>query len=344
MLTESSRSWPICAPFGTHGEPGTPPSGTVHDRQAPECAGPRGRTLPRNDGHPDRRPRPHARPGRHALPLSSFICHASSVTVIFDILTNVIANVVFWLGLGVIAFLYSRLAQRKFLRFFGLREAGLVAVVLSNLWSPEGSRRKVGYTVSQHELLASQSIVTLFSSAPLRLPELVRGLVDGIWLRGKIAVETLVAEPRNGDQDHRRRLSIVVGATPRNSLRRDCVERHLPAALLAHEMTDAAGLGSDEVHEVIVQRSNGDIQHVKSSQGVAIIERIVLPESGDVFFFCCGSRADTTRGAVEYLTRHWRRLHRKFSEEPFVVCLGFPLPEIYPRDYIEPAVIAEFRP
>lgn len=181
----------------------------------------------------------------------------------------------------------------------------------------------------------------MFDRTPIRLPDTAKGLVDGIWLRRKVLVEMIVAPPTHEDRSDR--LAIVVGSSSRNSFRRDYVTRGLPAALLAVETPSGKDLRSNEVREVLVGTSGGDEQVIKSTQGVAIVERFNVPDSSRLIFFCAGARGDTTRGAVEYLIRHWKDLQREFGSRPFVVCLGFPLPEYYPTDYIEPTVIARIR-
>jgi hypothetical protein len=55
------------------------------------------------------------------------------------LLSNVLANLVFWALLGAIFWAITVTAARRFSRFFGLARASSVAVVLSNLWTPQAS-------------------------------------------------------------------------------------------------------------------------------------------------------------------------------------------------------------
>ncbi len=68
--------------------------------------------------------------------------------MLLDIATNVIANVVFWLGLGFAVAAMARIAQRRFRRFFGLHTNQQLVVCLSNLWTTATSSRPRGYAVS----------------------------------------------------------------------------------------------------------------------------------------------------------------------------------------------------
>lgn len=82
--------------------------------------------------------------------------------VLRDIFTNVVANLIFWLGLGVIVGLIVRFGEYDFQNFFGLRTNKYLTACLSNLWSNDTSRRPRGYAVALHELRASEAITRLF--------------------------------------------------------------------------------------------------------------------------------------------------------------------------------------
>ena len=109
--------------------------------------------------------------------------------------SNLVANIVFWVLLGLVFWALSTAVVRRFSRFFGLVRVRSVAVYLSNLWTPQASPsgRTEGYTISLHELRAAQSVDKLFGSAPLRLPDLVRGLVDALWLHRQVQCATEVS-------------------------------------------------------------------------------------------------------------------------------------------------------
>ena len=260
-----------------------------------------------------------------------------------DVLSNVVANVAFWLLLGGAFWLVSRFGQAKFNRFFGTATAGRVTIVLSNLWKASESRRPVGYTISLHESLAGQRINALLGAAPLRLPEAVRGLVDALWLRSRIECATEVSPPQGGDLEVSGTL-IVIGGAARNSVRARHLEQGLPRAAFESELTTGSGVHPSDNREVVVRRSGGDVQRIRSQQGVAIIEKVVLPETRRTVFYCAGARADSTWTATEYLVRHWRRLDKEFADDPFVICLAVRVPDVYSDDYHEPTVLATIRP
>jgi len=254
---------------------------------------------------------------------------------------NIVANLVFWVLLGVVVWGSSRASQARFRRFLAL-ESRTVTVMLSNLWRADLSSRETGYVISKHELLAAQAVSNFLGKAPGQLPDLVRGLVDALWLRSRTDCRTEVSPPAIED---RRRLSsgswLVVGSSARNAWRRRYLEDGVPAAVLENER-DGSTIRSDDVRSVVIRRSNGDQQVMRTELNVAVLEKVRI-DNGAVFF-CLGSRADGTWGAAEYLVRNWRALEREFREDPFVVCLGFPRIDPYLEEYVEPTVLAKFRP
>lgn len=258
------------------------------------------------------------------------------------VLGNVVANVAFWGLLGGAFWGVGKVSQARFLRFLGRGDSSDVTVMLSNLWQPEASRRKIGYTISKHELHASQAISSFLGRAPGQLPDVVRGLVDQLWLRSRVRCVVDVSPPEVAAVEPSGCV-IVVGGAARNSYRRGYLERGLSAALLESEDADGGRLRSDEVRRVIISRASGDRQIVQTELGVAVVEKVVVPGRGAVFF-CHGARADGTWIATEYLVRNWRSLEREFRAEPFVVCLGFPRTDEFLEHYVEPSVLARVRP
>ena len=152
------------------------------------------------------------------------------------IVSNILANLVFWLLLGLSFWVVSRIVVRRFFRFFGLDRTNSIGVYLSNLWTPQTSMtgRTVGYSISLHELRAAQSVEKLFGSAPLRLPDIVRGLVDALWLRQQVQYVTDVSPLKAVDADLDRNL-IVVGGSARNSVRTRYIQAGMPNAILTGE-------------------------------------------------------------------------------------------------------------
>ncbi|MFE5565679.1 hypothetical protein ACFQ68_11870 [Amycolatopsis japonica] len=238
--------------------------------------------------------------------------------VLVDIATNVIANIVFWIGLGLTVAGLVRIAQRRFREFFGLRTNQQLIVCLSNLWTTTTSTRPRGYSVSLHELRASETITRLFGSASFRLPDLVRGLVDAIYLGGhKYDVHSTVSPSATDDPKNFAELDgnlIVVGAAGRNRIRRLYLDENLLSLRLSDE------------HPRHVEVLNGpDLGRKVSSDSLelAVVEKVYDAVRGTTVIFCLGHQGDTTWAATEYLARNWRSLQREFDDGPFAVCLGF---------------------
>jgi hypothetical protein len=249
---------------------------------------------------------------------------------------DVAANVIFWALLGFIFWAFSTTVARRFSRFFGLARATNVAVFLSNLWTPQASRHPVGYTIALHELWAAQSVDKLFSSAPLRLPDLVRGLVDALWLRQRVRCSVEVSPPEGEYADLDRSL-IVVGSSARNSVRARYVHARLPTAILTGEDRMPVDWSAVErARSITLMRGGSESRINLADVNVALVEKCHDPDRGTTVFFCVGIRGDSSWAATEYLVRNWKRLDAEFGSAPFVVCLGFPQTEKYANEYREP--------
>jgi hypothetical protein len=254
------------------------------------------------------------------------------------LMSNVAANIVFWVLLGSIFWFIGVTAARRFSRFFGLARVNSVAVYLSNLWTPQFSRsgKTVGYTIALHELRAAQSVDTLFSSAPLRLPDLVRGLVDALWLREHVRCETAVSPLEAEDADLDRNL-VIVGSSARNAVRARYVRAGLPTAIITGEDSpDYAGGPIDEVRSITIKRGATSSTINFNDVNLALVEKCHDPDRGTTLFFCLGARGDSSWAATEYLVRNWKRLSGEFGDGDFVACLGFPKTEKYMNEYREP--------
>lgn len=261
-----------------------------------------------------------------------------TMTFIIGIASSVLANLVFWLLLGMVFWAASRVVTRRFFHFFGLARVDSFGVYLSNLWTPQASPtgRKAGYSISLHELQAAQSIEKLFGSAPLRLPELVRGLVDALWLHRQVQCATDVSPVEASDADLDRNL-IIVGGSARNSVRARYVQARLPSAILTGEdLVPVNWAAVDKAHSITIVRDGRKSEVSLAEVNLAIVEKCRDPERGTTIFFCLGVRGDGSWAATEYLIRNWKLLAAEFKDSDFVVCLGFPKTEKYLEDYKEP--------
>jgi hypothetical protein len=259
------------------------------------------------------------------------------------VLGNIIANVAFWGLLGFVFWVLGKASQARFLQFLSLGDSSRITVMLSNLWLPGQNRRKVGFTISKHELHAAQAISSFVGKAPGQLPDIVRGLVDQLWLRSRVRCAIDVSPPEL-DQIEANGCLVVVGGAARNSYRRQLLADGVPAAVLESEEPDVPRIRSDDVRRVIINRASGDRQLVQSELNLAVVEKAVLPGRRAAVFFCHGARADGSWIATEYLVRNWRSLEREFRDGPFVVCLGFPRNDQFFDNYVEPSVLARVTP
>jgi hypothetical protein len=248
---------------------------------------------------------------------------------ILGVVSSIVANLVFWVGLGAVFWAAGSVVARRFSRFFGLTRIGQVGIYLSNL-----SDKPAGATISLHELRAAQSVDRLFGSSPLRLPDLVRGLVDALWLRQKVRV-TIEVSPVSGAAVRDRNL-LIVGSAARNPVRAQYVRAGLPTAILAGEGRAVPGTALTDKTRVTVRRDGTDSDIRFKEVNLAVVEKCHDPDRGTMIFFCLGVRGDGSWAATEYLVRNWKRLDAEFGSGDFVVCLGFPQTETYMEDYQQP--------
>ena len=258
------------------------------------------------------------------------------------VVTNLVANFAFWLMLGAGFLAGGRTVERRMIRFFGLRNARRLHVYLSN--AADHTPRSDGrprMALAFHEFQAIQSVNKLFGAAPLRLPELARGLVDGIWLRRPIH-HLVEVSPLSTDGAHLADSCIIVGSGTRNSIRRYCVERQLVKATLdAEQQPEGPWYTAGDEVTVSVRLDGDNVQHVKARKNLAVIEKVHRTDDDTANFFCVGVRGDSSWAAVEYLVRNWKHLANEFRDRDFVIVLGVPWNEgTYFTEYPEPSRIA----
>jgi hypothetical protein len=197
---------------------------------------------------------------------------------IIGLVSNIAANCVFWVLLGVTFWAVGMTVARRFSRFFGLTRVNSIAVFVSNLWTPGPSKRAVGYTIALDELWAAQSVDRLFSSAPLRLPDLVRGLVDALWLRQRVRCAIEVSPVKGEEADLDRNL-IVVGSSARNSVRASYVQARLPTAILTGEDQVTDPLPAMAEARTITIRRGGPVSTVDlAGVNLALVEKCRDPD------------------------------------------------------------------
>jgi hypothetical protein len=257
-----------------------------------------------------------------------------------NVVANIIANVVFWLGLGGAVWILARNTRKSFLSFFGLTETHALKAYISNVRPSETENRRL--LVSGHEFRITRSLATLFGTAPGRYPDLVRGLVDGIFVGTRIRFDVDICPdtPERADDS----AIIIVGGALRNTLRQYYVNTHQTLTLSSGEE-----LGADRHPRPIMDHSYWRItrgprvnENIGQGANTAVVERFIDPERGRVVICCAGIRGDGSWASVEYLVRHWRDLHRRFGQQPFAMVLEFPTghPDPYLNEYVEPRVLA----
>lgn len=250
--------------------------------------------------------------------------------LIGSVAAGLLANVLFWVTFGALAWLSARGARRRLNRFFGVESASCIRVIASNLYDGKEKNKDLAATLSLHEAKAASEIERLFSSAPIRLPELVRGLVDALWLPSQLRVEILVS-PLERAVSESADPAFILGSSSRNSTRRTYLELSQVGARFEREVNPPLGRSG------VVLLSGR--KAVAAERQAVIVERTARVRGKPVTFFCLGDRADGTHHAVRWLVEHWRELERAHGDHSFIYVLEFRNDVPYPA-YHAPDVLA----
>jgi hypothetical protein len=256
-----------------------------------------------------------------------------------DIGINIFSDLVLWLGLGLLVYLWLKIRKHKFLRFFGVEKNHKLVVYLSNLWQ-QSKNNSEGIVIAGSEFRVAISIQSLFGKTPFRVPELVRGLVDELWAGQELDYAIKVSPLELNLIEFKN--MIVVGASPKNSVRRYYLKSGLVSFKIVGEKKEPVGNVHDKVlsskAKVLKGRSEG--QEITGNYNIAILEKVIDKENGNIVFMCVGCQGDSSWGATEYLVRNWKNLQKRFENNEFAICLGFPKLKDYMDKYYEPEILA----
>jgi hypothetical protein len=264
-----------------------------------------------------------------------------------DLFFNILANIIFWLGLGLIfRYLIVSKTRKNFLKFFGLDTKKKLIVYLSNLWLPSITIKPWGRIISGYEFKVTKSINNLFGSTPSNVPDLVKGLVDALFIEKNLEICVEVS-PLTGGFDLSRNM-IVVGASIKNSIRRCLLNDNMAFVTISGEplndpINDNKVLDNPlkQSFEIKKGMQTGTILEKQGDYNIAVVEKVCEPQSNTVIFMCVGLRGDSTWIATEYLARHWDDLFKKYGDNSFARCLWFPNSGKPMEDYAEPVIIED---
>ena len=252
--------------------------------------------------------------------------------------SNVLSDLVFWLSSGLACWLLILVAERRFVKLFGAKHDRTLKIYLSNLWDRESTH---SYTpiVSGHEFQATRAITQLFGDAPFRMPDIARGLVDSFFAKDRLDW-SFVVSPLDPEEIAFSNM-IVIGASPKNSVRRYCLAAGLPyLAFIGEDVNPPAGIHASGVAQgVRILKGPRVGETIEGRYSFAIVEKSRDEKHNAVVITCAGVRADGSWAATEYLVRHWKELAKAHGEDWFAICLGFPVTTEYMNSYVEPRIL-----
>jgi len=259
-----------------------------------------------------------------------------------NLISNLLANVVFWLATGLVVWLSIRITRARFLKFFGLTTRRTLVVYLSNLWQPH-SEKPYTCTISGQEFRVVKVFYGSFGSPRFRFPDLVQGLVDSFWAGDKLKTNIEVSPSTQDSLDLTNNM-IVVGGTPKNSVRRYYFGKRLLYLMIDGEDVEPPPSVFDRplTSRVRVLKGHREGEVIEGEYNFAVVEKVCDETYDTTVFMCAGYRGDSSWAATEYLLRHWRDLYREFGNQGFALCLGFRMSQSYMGEYEEPVLRVSF--
>lgn len=240
-----------------------------------------------------------------------------------DVAANSLANALVWVLFGLTALGLARLYGYRAFRFLGLDprriDESVIDIWVSNTY--QGSAEKLGdvYMISLPESRAVDELNRFLGSAPLRLPEMVRGLVDGIWVSHSVSTRLSVSPLKEQQELSMGKASVVIGGANRNSIRRRLIMGGHVAGRLTAEAIDCP-LEEAPRGGVVVAAPQGEVA-IHSERQLALVEKVWIRTEQRTVFCCLGERADGCLKATRYLVENWRKLVREYHDGPFCLVL-----------------------
>lgn len=245
--------------------------------------------------------------------------------------SNVLANLLFWGGGGALVWLGILVGRRrKLARFFGLRNGTSYTVYLSGYLIEKYAvkdrdgvpRGHQGLAIPEYEF---QSIPVLnrvlsVANSPI-VPDLFRGLIDGLWLLSLPTVQYVPSPQTFTDTP----ISSVlcIGGPKFNAVTEYFLRTR--GALFFTQFKDPdskrwrivvnTGSRKDEVIGADLPKTEVDVGYV---------QRLVDTESGAVVFLLAGLGVNGTRAAAHYLEANWLKLYARFGNRDFGVVFKCP--------------------
>ena len=232
---------------------------------------------------------------------------------IIDILSNIIANIVFWLAGGLtVAFVVGR-KRRKLVAFFGLGKQNRLLVYMTSrpVYQPFNERG-----VPSEEFQLVPTISSLFLSGQLGpVPEAFSGLIDSFWLIKRPSIEFL-ASPQDAEEI-RFANTICVGGPAYNAATAYYSKACSPYFALSYERKEwrVRILRGSKAGESIIADEGWDL---------GILNKCYDVEHGSTIFIVAGMGINGTIAAAEHLVANWQTLQAAYKAQEFGLYLRCP--------------------
>lgn len=250
-----------------------------------------------------------------------------SPTMIEGIISGLIANTIFLISIILIGWIIYILAQRHaLLKFFGLKEIKSLSIYLSRLTVSHGgshgvdglSRNYAGIAVVFQESKIALDFSNLFKST-------IPGIRDQSGYLSKIILNDikfkLDVSPITENEINKVNTIISFGSPGYNQC----------SGWIQNTLRSIAKFTDDnktiQFNDMIPE---GKIDRF-------FVERIFDQNNKRYVFYLAGLHESGTIGAVHYLIKNWKKLHKKYKEKDFSILLSVNL-----MDFTDSRIISEF--
>jgi len=261
-----------------------------------------------------------------------------------DILSNLLANIIFWIFGGIIFGLVISIRRIRLNRFFGIKFGQPLLIYLStHPIENEIFKHRTEIENSVDTELISKSevqVVTLFSelfsSQPFeRIADAFAGIVDTLWLIGRPEIK-FVPSPLS-EEELEFSSTICLGAHEFNTATEYYFYKHNPYIIMERKNPDdriniIVRINKGDRKGEIITRTNHHGDNEKNWD-LGIIVKLFDEEHGNTIFIVAGLEEMGTLSAADYLVENWRVFQKIYNNSEFGICIRCPSYRRNPMGY-----------
>lgn len=241
---------------------------------------------------------------------------------IYDLLTNIFANVIFWLSGGIVIWILVSGKANRLNRFFGTTKQREVTIYLSSFRVEPILEKEFGIVkghrgiaVPSDEFSTIPKLASLFSSNPLNLiPEIFVGFVDSFWIIKRPEIE-FMPSPHTTEMLNFKN-AICVGGPAFNF----ATDYYQKSCNPYFSMSADSGRFAIRINRT---SRAGEVVH-QDGFDLGFVQKMVDHEHKCTVFLVGGIGIGATMAAVDYLVSEWSNLYKRYQDDEFGVIIRCP--------------------